>query len=158
MVVDEAHFIKNKSSQRSQHVLELSGRIRSRFGRPLLMALTGTPLINDIDDFLAIWQFLGWIDEGKPLGDLMAALEDTGLTPADPGFYPAARRCVIDQGIVRRRKVDVAADIPARRIADLPVELDGAAGRSIRAAERDLVRRMVEPYMTGMADRAVDTG
>ncbi len=39
-------------------------------------------------------------------------------------------------GIVRRRKVDVAADIPARRVADLPVELDGAAGRSIRAAER----------------------
>ncbi len=30
MVVDEAHFIKNKSSQRSQHVLELSERIRAR--------------------------------------------------------------------------------------------------------------------------------
>ena len=30
MVVDEAHFIKNKSSQRSQHVLELSQRIRTR--------------------------------------------------------------------------------------------------------------------------------
>ena len=34
--------------------------------RPLLMALTGTPLINDIEDFRAIWQFLGWIDEKKP--------------------------------------------------------------------------------------------
>ena len=124
MVVDEAHFIKNKSSQRSQHVLELSERIRSRIARPLLMALTGTPLINDIEDFRAIWQFLGWIDDTKPLAELMDALEETGLTPADPGFYPAARSCVIDLGIVRRRKVDVAADIPARRIADLPVELD----------------------------------
>ena len=73
----------------------------------------------------------------------MDALEETGLTPADPGFYPAARRCVIDLGIVRRRKVDVAADIPARRIADLPVELDDEAGRSIRAAERELARRLV---------------
>src|SRR3954447_1293744 len=54
MVVDEAHFIKNKTSQRSQHVLELSERIRSRTARPLLMALTGTPLINDIEDFRAI--------------------------------------------------------------------------------------------------------
>jgi SNF2 domain-containing protein/helicase-like protein len=153
MVVDEAHFIKNKSSQRSQHVLELSERIRSRTVRPLLMALTGTPLINDIDDFRAIWQFLGWIDEGKPLGELMNALEDTGLTPADPGFYPAARQAVIDQGIVRRRKVDVAADIPARRIADLPVELDGPAGRSIRAAERDLARRLVSRYETALAAR-----
>ena len=65
--------------------------------------------------------------------ELMAALEETGLVPGDPGFYPTARRRVIDMGIVRRRKVDVAADIPARRVADLPVELDGEAGRSIRA-------------------------
>jgi hypothetical protein len=156
MVVDEAHFIKNKSSQRSQHVLALSDHIRSRTARPLLMALTGTPLINDIEDFRAIWQFLGWIDDSKPLGELADALEDTGLTPADRGFYPAARKCVIDLGIVRRRKVDVAADIPARRIADLPVELDGRAGRSIRAAERSLVSRMVTQYEKALANRSSD--
>lgn len=153
MVVDEAHFIKNKTSQRSQHVLELSERIRVRTPRPLLMALTGTPLINDIDDFRAIWQFLGWIDDEKPLGELMERLEDAGLTPADPGFYPAARQCVIDMGIVRRRKVDVAADIPARRIADLPVELDDKAGSSIRKAERELARRLVKRYESALAAR-----
>ncbi|RZT86846.1 helicase-like protein [Pseudonocardia sediminis] len=158
MVVDEAHFIKNKTSQRSQHVLELSARIRSFTARPLLMALTGTPLINDIEDFLAIWQFLGWVDEAKPLADLMDALAETGLTPADPGFYPAARQCVVDRGIVRRRKVDVAADIPARRIADLPVELDGPAGRSIRAAERDLARRMVSRYTDALSTRRSGAG
>ena len=88
----------------------------------------------------------------------MDALEDTGLTPADRGFYPAARQCVIDLGIVRRRKLDVAADIPARRIADLPVELDGRVGRSIRAAERDLARRMVARYETALANRSSDAG
>ncbi len=156
MVVDEAHFIKNKTSQRSQHVLALSDRIRSRTVRPLLMALTGTPLINDIEDFLAIWQFLGWIDDSEPLGQLADALEDTGLTPADRGFHAAARQCVIDLGVVRRRKLDVAADIPARRIADLPVELDGRDGRSIRAAERDLAARMVARYETALANRSSD--
>ncbi|MGH3255537.1 MAG: DEAD/DEAH box helicase [Streptosporangiaceae bacterium] len=156
MVVDEAHFIKNKTSQRSQHVLALSDRIRSRTARPLLMALTGTPLINDIEDFRAIWQFLGWIDDSKPLDELEGTLEDTGLTPADRGFYAAARQCVIDMGIVRRRKLDVAADIPARRIADLPVELDGPTGRSIRAAERDLANRMVARYQTALANRSSD--
>ena len=158
MVVDEAHFIKNKTSQRSQHVLALSGRIRSRTDQPLLMALTGTPLINDIEDFRAIWQFLGWIDDSKPLDELTDALEDTGLTPADRGFHAAARQCVIDLGIVRRRKLDVAADIPARRIADLPVELNGRAGRSIRAAERDLAGRMVARYETALANRSADAG
>ncbi|MCW2530399.1 MAG: putative helicase, superfamily, partial [Pseudonocardiales bacterium] len=158
MVVDEAHFIKNKTSQRSQHVLELSERIRSRTARPLLMALTGTPLINDIDDFRAIWHFLGWINDTEPRAELMESLEATGLTPADPGFYPAARACVIDLGIVRRRKSDVAADIPARRIADLPVELDDKVGRSIQAAERDLARRLVSRYETALATRRSGTG
>jgi SNF2 family DNA or RNA helicase len=153
LVVDEAHFIKNKSSQRSQHVLALSERIRERTARPLLMALTGTPLINDIEDFRAIWQLLGWIDDTMPLGRLMTALEDTGLTPADPGFYAAARSAVIDMGIVRRRKIDVVADIPARRVADLPVELDGAVGRSIRAAEAALAERLVRRYRAALEAR-----
>ncbi len=153
MVVDEAHFIKNKASLRSQHVLALSERIRARTHRPLLMALTGTPLINDIEDFRAIWQFLGWIDEKQPLGALQTALEQSGLTPADPGFSAAARASVIDMGIVRRRKVDVVADIPARRVADLPVELDGAVGRSIRAAEDALARRLVERYRSAVQMR-----
>jgi hypothetical protein len=158
MVVDEAHFIKNKTSQRSQRVLALADRIRSRTPRPLLMALTGTPLINDLEDFRAIWQFLGWIDDTRPRTELLDALEDTGLTPADPDFYAAARQCVINLGIVRRRKVDVAADIPARRIADIPVELDGRVGRSIRAAERSLADRMVTRYETALANRPSDAG
>jgi hypothetical protein len=158
MVVDEAHFIKNKSSQRSKHVLQLADRIRKRSPNPLLMALTGTPLINDIEDFRAIWQLLGWIDDKAPRGELMERLEDAGLTPLDPGFYPVARTCVIDMGIVRRRKVEVAKDIPARRVADLPVELDGEAGRSIREAERELARRLVARYDRAMAKRTTETG
>ena len=154
MVVDEAHFIKNTTSQRSQNVLEIADRIRSRTVRPLMMALTGTPLINDVDDFRAIWRFLGWIDADRPLPPLIDELEDADLTPADPEFYPNARHAVIDLGIVRRRKVDVAADIPARRVADLPVDLDGAEARSIRAAEAALAARMVERYERAMAHRA----
>ncbi|WP_244242231.1 DEAD/DEAH box helicase [Nocardioides seonyuensis] len=153
MVVDEAHFIKNKTSQRSRHVLELSERIRSRTARPLLVALTGTPLINDIEDFRAIWEFLGWIDDTRPTARLMDALEETGLTPEDKSFYPAARKAVIDQGIVRRRKADVAADIPARRIADIPVELDDEDSRSIRAAEAELARRLVQRYRAALETR-----
>ncbi|HKJ10957.1 MAG TPA: DEAD/DEAH box helicase [Ornithinimicrobium sp.] len=146
MVVDEAHYIKNPKSQRSRNVLQLSERIRTRTANPLLMALTGTPLVNDIEDFTAIWQFLGWVDETKPVGELMAALEELGLTPADRGFSAAARAAVIDRGIVRRRKVDVATDLPSRRVSDVPVEIDDEAGRSIRAAEQSLAGRLLARY------------
>ena len=140
MVVDEAHFIKNKSSQRSQNVLDLSRRIRERTTRPLLMALTGTPLINEIEDFLAIWQFLGWIDgtsRSRPHGQ---ARGQRLTTPLDPGFYPAARESVIEMGVVRRRKVDVAKDIPRPAHRRRPGRARGRAGSSVREAERKLVR------------------
>ncbi|MGN6761168.1 MAG: DEAD/DEAH box helicase [Leifsonia sp.] len=146
MVVDEAHFIKNLHSQRSRLVLGLADAIRQSTPDPLMVALTGTPLINDIDDFKAIWQFLGWIDGSKPTVQLMEHLEETGLTPADFGFYAAAREAVIDMGIVRRRKIDVAADLPSRRVVDLPVELDDELGRSIRQAEKDLAARLVARF------------
>jgi superfamily II DNA or RNA helicase len=156
MVVDEAHFIKNLTSQRSKHVLSLSKSIRATSPKALFMALTGTPLINQIDDFRAIWQFLGWIDEKKPLPTLMDKLEATGLTPADFGFFAEARSAVIDMGIVRRKKVDVAADIPARRVADIPVELDDDLGRSIREAEAALTARLVDRFQRRLALRKSD--
>ncbi len=160
MVVDEAHFIKNLGSQRSKNVLALAERIRRSApgGDPLLLALTGTPLINDVDDFRAIWQFLGWIDGDKPAPQLLAELERIGLTPADHGFYAEARRAVIDLGIVRRRKVDVAADLPAKRIADLPVELDDELGRSVRAAERELGNRLVQRFRALVEARDLRVG
>ncbi len=160
MVVDEAHFIKNMSSLRSRNVLALADRIRHTApgGNPLMMALTGTPLINDVDDFRAIWQFLGWIDGSKPTPVLMERLEEVGLTPADAGFFAEAREAVIDMGIVRRRKIDVAADLPSKRIVDLPVELDDDLGRSIRDAERELQARLVTRYRRLVTARAASRG
>ncbi|QCQ15552.1 MULTISPECIES: DEAD/DEAH box helicase [Microbacterium] len=146
MVVDEAHFIKNLTSQRSRNVLALAGRIREARRDPLMLALTGTPLINDVEDFDAIWRFLGWTNGEKPGPELMAKLDETGLTPADKAFYPQARSAVISMGIVRRRKTDVAADLPDKLVADLPVELDDEYGRSIRHAERELGERLAARY------------
>ncbi len=149
IVVDEAHFIKNLSSQRSKNVLALAKAIRERHPgdeQPLLMALTGTPLINDVEDFDAIWRFLGWSNGEKPNDELMEKLDATGLTPADKAFYPEARDAVISMGIVRRRKVDVAKDLPDKLIADMPVELDDEYGRGVRQAERELGARLAARY------------
>ena len=146
MVVDEAHFIKNRESQRSKYVLDLAKSILTRSPRALMIALTGTPLINTIEDFRAIWQFLGWIDGDKPTAMLVERLEENGLTPADFGFFAEARQTVIDMGIVRRKKIDVASNLPAKRIADMPVELDDELGRTIREAETALQKRLLERY------------
>lgn len=148
MVVDEAHFIKNLSSQRSQNVLSLASRVREQTpgGNPLMLALTGTPLINDVEDFDAIWRFLGWTTGEKPGPELMEKLDATGFTPADKAFSPEARDAVISMGIVRRKKKDIAADLPDKLVADLPVQLDDEFGRGIRQAERELGERLAARY------------
>lgn len=158
IVVDEAHFIKNLSSQRSQNVLALAARVRERTRDPLLLALTGTPLINDVEDFDAIWRFLGWTNGEKPTPQLMEKLDATGFTPADKSFYAEAREAVISMGIVRRKKKDVAADLPDKLIADLPVQLDDEFGRSIRQAERELGERMAAKYRRIVEARAAAHG
>ncbi len=155
MVVDEAHFIKNLTSQRSRNVLALAASLRERNRNPLMIALTGTPLINSVEDFKAIWQFLGWIDDKGPRAELLGRLEETGLTPADFGFFPEARQAVVDMGMVRRRKIDVAADLPAKRVVDLPVELDDDLGRSIRQAEKELAARLSSRYRAILQNRGV---
>ena len=161
VVVDEAHFIKNLTSQRSQNVLALASRVRQQTRDPLMLALTGTPLINDVEDFDAIWRFLGWTNGEKPGPELMEKLDATGLTPADKAFYPEAREAVISMGIVRRKKKDVAADLPDKLVADLPVELDDEFGRSIRQAERELGARLAAKYhriIEARGDRGLAAG
>ncbi|MGO2112855.1 MAG: helicase-related protein, partial [Pseudoclavibacter sp.] len=160
MVVDEAHFIKNLQSQRSRLVMQLADHVRtsSPDASPLMMALTGTPLINDVEDFKAIWQFLGWLEGDKPSQLLLDRLDEIGLVPSDAGFLAAARQTVIDLGIVRRRKVDVASDLPAKRIVDMPVELDNDEGSSIRAAETALTRRLLARYRSLIAAAGLEPG
>ena len=130
----------------------------SACGDPLLLALTGTPLINDIDDFrrhLAVPRLDRRRRSRAP--QLMEKLEETELTPADFGFYAAAREAVIDMGIVRRRKIDVAADLPepprgrpSRRARRRPRPLD-PPGRDANSAAR-LVARFKRASAAGRPD------
>ncbi len=145
---------RRTSSRTSSH----SGRSRSSpsptgsetttpGGNPLLLALTGTPLINDVKDFDAIWRFLGWIKDGKPVAEHRPAARRDRLHTGGP--RRSIRRpdsAVIDMGIVRRRKVDVASDLPDKRIADITVELDERPAGPSERAERALGERLARRY------------
>ncbi|WP_033799876.1 DEAD/DEAH box helicase [Tropheryma whipplei] len=151
MVVDEAHLIKNFSSQRSGNVLALAQHIRKKCCNPLMIALTGTPVINSVEDFRALWLFLGWLagPRGRDLSPVFVSeLEKTGLTPEDPGFSETVRDVMGHLGIVRRRKTQVAKDLPERMVVDLPVELDGDAFRSVKNAEDDLADALYAQYIS----------
>jgi len=98
VIVDEAHHIKNPGSGRAKAVLALKSRIR--------WALTGTPLLNQLDDLAAIFRFV------KP-----------GLFPKETPS-PARARQLIAPYFLRRRKADVLEDLPEKIRQDIWLELD----------------------------------
>ena len=165
MVVDEAHFIKNKSSQRSQHVLQLSESIRSRVARPLLMALTGTPLINDIEDFRAIWQFLGWIDDTKPLAELMAGAGGDRADPGGPRVLPRSPPVrgrpgdrPSPQGRRGRRHPGPADRRPSRRAGRQGRPVDPRGRALARPPDGGAVRERTRPAQVRSRRRGWRTG
>ena len=131
LVVDEAHFIKNLGSQRSQNVLALAARIREQVRNPLLLALTGTPLINDVEDFDAIWRFLGWTTGEKPGPAPDGAARRDGSDARRQGLLSrSARRRDLDGD--RAPQEEGCRRRPSRQAHRRPA---GRAGRRIRALD-----------------------
>ena len=111
------------------------------------------PTNQGIEDFQAIWQFLGWIDDTSPLAELMAALEETGLTEQTPRSTPppASAWSTAASSVAARstlRQTSRSGGSPT-----FPVELDDKAARSIREADDELAHRMVAQYENALARR-----
>ncbi len=129
-----------------------SAQHRSR--DPLLMALTGTPLINDIEDFDAIWQFLGWIDGDKPApdahgdarGDRPDARRPRRSTPRPATPSSTWASCAAARTTSR----------PTSRPAASPTCRSSSTTRSgarSAHAERELADRLVARYQRATAHR-----
>jgi SNF2 family DNA or RNA helicase len=115
VVLDEAQRIKNHDSKTAQVVRSIR-RARS-------WAMTGTPIENRPEDLIHIFEFV-----------------DPGRVPRDT---PAKRLPQLaGDCILRRTKEDVLADMPAKIIHDLPVELTSAQRDAYDLAETEGVVRL----------------
>ena len=112
VVADEAQRIKNRNPT-SQAVKGLR-RQRS-------WALTGTPLENSEEELASIMEF---VDPGTPDSPHRYA----------PGTALRQRHRELQ---LRRRKTDVLADLPAKTVARLSIELGPAQRRNYDRAERE---------------------
>ena len=115
VVLDEAQRIKNRDSKTAQAARSIR---RSRS-----WALTGTPIENRHEDLVHIFEFV-----------------DPGRVPRD---VPAKRLPQLTADcILRRTKEDVQADIPAKVIRDLPIELTPEQRDAYDLAESEGVIRL----------------
>lgn len=130
VVFDEAHLLKNGQARRTRAAVMLADRVHDRGG--FVLALTGTPVLNNAAELVAQLRILGRLDEFG--GAAKFRREFT-----DPKTLPSLNRRLRATCYVRRRKVDVLTELPPKRWATIVVEGDPTVMRDYRDAEADIV-------------------
>lgn len=101
LILDEAQMIKNADTQTAQSVCRLAAAFR--------LSLTGTPVENNLNELWSHFRFL--------MPDLLGSKEqfeaDLQASQADPRFMERIKRKT-NPFLLRRRKQDVASDLPPR--------------------------------------------
>ncbi len=115
LILDEAQMVKNAASQAAKVVRTLEARHR--------LCLTGTPLENHLGELWSQFDFLlpGFLADSK-------AFAKTWRTPIEKHGDTLRRNLLaarIKPFILRRRKEDVAKELPAKTIIVRTVELKG---------------------------------
>ena len=127
LVLDESHYCKNAAAKRTQAVQRLAAAVPTD---GLVMALTGTPVMNRPPELIAQLRILGRLHDfgsGAQFGRRFRG-PDAHLRL----HWHLRARC-----FVRRLKSEVLPQLPAKTRAVVPVELTNEA--EYRLAERDVV-------------------
>jgi hypothetical protein len=139
LILDEAQYVKNAASRGAAIIRELRARHR--------LCLTGTPLENHLGELWAQFDFLlpGFLGSQKDFTKRWRTPIEKGNDNVRRGLL--ARR--IRPFMLRRRKDEVAAELPPKTIMMRTVELDGAQRdlyESVRAAMQKKVRGAIAAH------------
>ena len=141
LVLDEAQYIKNPSSQTARAACAMPSRHR--------LALSGTPIENRLEE---LWSLFRYLMPGL-LGTL-ASFRERFVRPLEAGEKRAAeilhRR--VRPYVLRRRKREVAADLPALTQLTIPCVLPPAQ-RAVYEAVRLAGRADVQAAISQKGNR-----
>lgn len=143
LVVDEAHYVKDRQAARTKAV----ERLATAVGDGFKTYLSGTPIPNRPIELAAPLGHLGLLDS---LGGFWGFAKCyAGAVETKYGWDMTGatnlgelNRKLLGVGMVRRRKSEVT-DLPERTVVDLPVSLSGEGARDVKAAQKALATRLV---------------
>jgi SWI/SNF-related matrix-associated actin-dependent regulator of chromatin subfamily A-like protein 1 len=127
VALDESHYCKNPGAKRTQAAQRLCAEV-PRDG--LVLALTGTPLMNRPPELISQLRILG------RLGDFGSGAQ-FGERFRGPDAHKRLHWHLRARCFARRLKADVLPQLPAKTRAVVPVTLDNEA--EYRLAERDVI-------------------
>lgn len=123
IILDESHYAQAHDSKRTRALRKM---IR---GVPHVMALTGTPLKNNVMD---LWPVLNMVRPDLFPSRFEFGLAWTGAVRKPWGWefpggrnLPALNALLLDTCLIRRRKIDVVRDLPPliRTVVEIPIDL-----------------------------------
>ncbi|MEQ7847917.1 DEAD/DEAH box helicase [Nocardioides kribbensis] len=134
VVADEAQHVKNPRSATARHLRRIPSRAR--------VALTGTPVENDLTE---LWAILDWATPGL-LGS-RNAFRKVWAAPIESGLEPTKARQfadLVEPFLLRRRKSDpgIAPELPAKTETDHPLSLTREQTVLYEAFVRDTMERI----------------
>ncbi|WP_127479358.1 DEAD/DEAH box helicase [Nocardioides pantholopis] len=134
VVADEAQHVKNPRSTTARALRTIPSAAR--------VALTGTPVENDLSE---LWAILDWATPGL-LGS-RNAFRKVWAAPIESGLEPTKARQfadLIDPFLLRRRKTDpgIAPELPAKTETDHPLSLTREQVVLYEAFVRDTMARV----------------
>jgi SWI/SNF-related matrix-associated actin-dependent regulator of chromatin subfamily A-like protein 1 len=139
LIVDEAHYLKNKDSQRTQAVFGGYNRKRRRrykpFAVPYAVLLTGTPVLNRPGELFPLLHYVApdRFNDWSGFADRYGA-----WTPGNMQGRPWKPQNLLELHertkdiVIRRRKSDVLGDLPPLMVSDVFVELSAAQRQAYR--------------------------
>ncbi|MCK8816278.1 SNF2-related protein [Natroniella sulfidigena] len=140
VILDEAHYIKNRTTKRAKGVKEITAEYR--------LALTGTPLENSLEELWSIFDFImpGYLNSysqfrKKYLNPITKDQDETKLVELKKRIAPF---------ILRRRKEEVLADLPDKLINIHPVEMT--------KVQEDSYRMILEQVKTDLTAQIEERG
>ena len=144
VIVDECHYLKNKSSERTLKTQAICWRVMNEGGR--VYFLSGTPIKNTPED---LWSLLTTLKlSAKAFGSRRRFYD---LMGASKGRYGTKWGNPVDQDVPRilrnfmlRREVkDVLPELPPRRFQTIHVDLPGPARKACDEFMKALAKRNI---------------
>jgi SWI/SNF-related matrix-associated actin-dependent regulator of chromatin subfamily A-like protein 1 len=127
LVLDESHYCKSAKANRTKAVARLAAVVPED---GLVLALTGTPVLNRASELIAQLRILGRLREfgsGRAFGERFCG----------PDAHQRLHWHLRAHCLARRVKADVLPQLPAKTRSIVPIELDNDA--EYRLAEQDVI-------------------